>query len=1150
MSPAQLPGLGVALVLLFAAESAATTIRVPTDRPTIASALSAVVSGDTVLVACGTYTEPGLNLPPGVALLGNSADSTCTVIQNSITGTSILAIVNGNASTVVRWLTFRGGRGVNGGAIQAWGHPVIANCRFEDNQATSDGGAIFAGNQPRLVQCEFVDNRATSDGGAVFCSNAAPIDSCTFRRNRAAQGGGLSVDNGEVRACLFEANRAATSGGGVYVLDAGDVDVHHSWFRADSSGGSGGGASLTGVKGFRSCVFERNRATLDGGGMWVFTAVTTEDCLFVGNSAGRAGGGYAKDRSSNHESTVRWCTFYGNRALTGGGVAATRKGSPRLEHCVIQGSVAGGGFSWATSTLPPYLECSDIYGNTGGDWTGPIAGLLGVNGNFSGDALFCDAPGGLLTVSSASPLLATNNECGVPIGSESQGCESDGVVVTTYPPGLALEVDGMPAVGPTVFDWSSGSSHTIGTASLYAPMTGVRNEFQSWSDGGELTHSVIAPPSPAGFTASFGKTYFVTMESDTGGGASPVTGWFAAQQPLTIAELPDKDYLPVGWTGTGLGSYTGSSPIRELPLRAPITERARFQYNGNYPLTMIAEGGGTVLPASASLHVGTPVTIRASRPPGYIFTGWTGQGAGSYTGPDSVKSITMLGPIVQTGTFQYVGYVPLTMQTVGSGTVTPESGDFPAQWPVLITASPAPGYTFYRWVGQGSGSYTGTDWSWFVVTNEALMQTACFAEGGNFPLTVSATAGGTVFPLSGNRPAGASVAIGALAQSGWRFREWEGTGFGSYSGPISNITLTMHGPITQHAVFEPDDKGHGYEFSISASATDPMVNVAVPTGDYRSLYLWLVCGQGGLAALEAGVSSTLPLVGFTAEEGVYDVEPGPDLALAVGGCPGDVGMPRLLGSWLVQDLGGEICLGPSEMNGSIGAVDCGTQPSFWTDPRVYGFSSSGVPPCIVGANSCDSIGPVSLVLSQLEASVGARAVSVAWVTSAAINHAGFHVYRSELGYDVYRRLTSELLVGESPHHYVDASVEGDRVYYYKVGAVEVGGLEVLYGPVSVTTPRWAPLVTSLSGVQPNPFRGSTQVRFSLAAPSRARLTLYDIAGRLVATIQDRELPAGEHAVEWNGRSASGRMASGIYFLRFEAGDRKETERIVLLGTTR
>jgi choice-of-anchor B domain-containing protein len=82
---------------------------------------------------------------------------------------------------------------------------------------------------------------------------------------------------------------------------------------------------------------------------------------------------------------------------------------------------------------------------------------------------------------------------------------------------------------------------------------------------------------------------------------------------------------------------------------------------------------------------------------------------------------------------------------------------------------------------------------------------------------------------------------------------------------------------------------------------------------------------------------------------------------------------------------------------------------------------------------------------------------------------------------------------------------------------------------------------------PNPFNPSTRIPFELTRGGRVRLDVYDVAGRRVRAVVDRELPAGLHEAEWDGRAAAGRSAaSGVYFYRMRAGDRTETRRMVLL----
>jgi len=82
---------------------------------------------------------------------------------------------------------------------------------------------------------------------------------------------------------------------------------------------------------------------------------------------------------------------------------------------------------------------------------------------------------------------------------------------------------------------------------------------------------------------------------------------------------------------------------------------------------------------------------------------------------------------------------------------------------------------------------------------------------------------------------------------------------------------------------------------------------------------------------------------------------------------------------------------------------------------------------------------------------------------------------------------------------------------------------------------------------PNPFNPKTSIAFSLPDAADVELSIYDVAGRKVATLVDSNMPAGPHSVEWNGRSDSGeRVASGVYFYRLNAGDNEMSRKMVLL----
>ena len=82
---------------------------------------------------------------------------------------------------------------------------------------------------------------------------------------------------------------------------------------------------------------------------------------------------------------------------------------------------------------------------------------------------------------------------------------------------------------------------------------------------------------------------------------------------------------------------------------------------------------------------------------------------------------------------------------------------------------------------------------------------------------------------------------------------------------------------------------------------------------------------------------------------------------------------------------------------------------------------------------------------------------------------------------------------------------------------------------------------------PNPFNPSTELSFEMAAPRHARLSVYNAAGRHVATLVDEHRDAGSYDVIWDGRDDAGRMSSaGVYLYRLEVGDFIETRRMTLI----
>jgi len=87
----------------------------------------------------------------------------------------------------------------------------------------------------------------------------------------------------------------------------------------------------------------------------------------------------------------------------------------------------------------------------------------------------------------------------------------------------------------------------------------------------------------------------------------------------------------------------------------------------------------------------------------------------------------------------------------------------------------------------------------------------------------------------------------------------------------------------------------------------------------------------------------------------------------------------------------------------------------------------------------------------------------------------------------------------------------------------------------------------LSQNAPNPFVGQTSIKFSVPRAMNVKLSVYDISGRLVRTVSDGELDAGEYSYSWDGKDNFSRDASpGIYFLRMSTPERSLQKKMVLL----
>jgi len=132
---------------------------------------------------------------------------------------------------------------------------------------------------------------------------------------------------------------------------------------------------------------------------------------------------------------------------------------------------------------------------------------------------------------------------------------------------------------------------------------------------------------------------------------------------------------------------------------------------------------------------------------------------------------------------------------------------------------------------------------------------------------------------------------------------------------------------------------------------------------------------------------------------------------------------------------------------------------------------------------------------------------------------GWYTYRANVG-----QLTAPPTV-----------VDYDQFQFLKLGP---------FGPSDILGQKFSlPTEFGLVNIFPNPFNAQATVEISLPSESELTLNVYNLQGRLVATLAEESYPAGEHQFSFN----ASRLASGMYIIHAQVpGQLSATQRVTLL----
>ena len=124
---------------------------------------------------------------------------------------------------------------------------------------------------------------------------------------------------------------------------------------------------------------------------------------------------------------------------------------------------------------------------------------------------------------------------------------------------------------------------------------------------------------------------------------------------------------------------------------------------------------------------------------------------------------------------------------------------------------------------------------------------------------------------------------------------------------------------------------------------------------------------------------------------------------------------------------------------------------------------------------------------------------------------------------------------------IDATDSGGHAYE-SPAPIRNATWQLHYGLSGVGTEPPIPVTTELRQNYPNPFNPATKIDYRIAGPGFVTLRVYNVLGEEVATLVDREQPAGFYTAAWN---AAG-LPSGVYFYRLSASSLVMTRKMVLL----
>ncbi|MCL4857777.1 MAG: carboxypeptidase regulatory-like domain-containing protein [Caldilineaceae bacterium] len=401
-----------------------------------------------------------------------------------------------------------------------------------------------------------------------------------------------------------------------------------------------------------------------------------------------------------------------------------------------------------------------------------------------------------------SPVMVSNLASGVAIlsGGANHTCAVTNVV------GVCWGANGVGQLGDTTTSMRTtatpialGCVETSGSYTCYVLSTagwqvtpllvnaGAELTFVYQSGAWTIDHRLFAYVGPDGYPLDEDSTIFpgckVLEESVYGA----LLGQVANGDPFSIGSGGSIVADGNGPLALRINDQDGCLGDNDGALSLTIAQATRYTLE----VTVMGEGAVTRLPDQATYLPGAEVSLTAVASPGWRFTGWSGDLAGT----DNPATVTMSGDRSLQAQFEPIPYT-LTITSVGAGSVTrnPSRATHHFGEEVTLTALADVGWSFSDWGGDLSGATNPV--SLTIDGDKAI--TATFVQNQH-TLTVNPVGSGSVArnPDQPTYPFGATVTLTAVPANGWQFAGWSG----DLSGATNPVSLTIDGDKAITATF-------------------------------------------------------------------------------------------------------------------------------------------------------------------------------------------------------------------------------------------------------------------------------------------------------------------------------------------------------------